>query len=149
LTNLSSELIQNTIAEIVRKVETCIDKMKTNPEPITVVLVEGGGIILPTNHYSQLAGVSQIIRPQHFQFANAIGAAIAQVSGKLDRVFSLEHQTRTEVLNTAKRLAVADAIKAGAKPDTMQVVDIDEIHLAYLPGNAVRIKIKTCRSLLI
>jgi N-methylhydantoinase A/oxoprolinase/acetone carboxylase beta subunit len=149
LTHLTPELIQNTVTEIIRKVVTCIEKMKTSPEPVTVVLVGGGGIIIPPNQYSQLAGVSQIIRPQHFQFANAIGAAIAQVSGEIDRIFSLEHQTRTEVISTAKKLAIADAVKAGAHPDSVEVVDIDEIPLAYLPGNAVRIRVKTCGNLLI
>jgi hypothetical protein len=149
LTHLTSELIQNTISEIIRKVVTCIEKMKTNPDPVTVILVGGGGIIIPPDQYSQLAGVSHIIRPQHFQYANAIGAAIAQVSGEVDRIFSLEHQTRTEVINTATKLAITDAVKAGAHPDSIEVVDIDEIPLAYLPGNAVRIRVKTCGNLLI
>jgi N-methylhydantoinase A/oxoprolinase/acetone carboxylase beta subunit len=148
LIHLTPKLIRETVAEIISKVVTCIEKMKTGPESVPIVLVGGGGIIIPPTQYSQLVGVSQVIRPKHFQFANAIGAAIAQVSGEVDRIFALEHQTRTEAISTAKNLAIADAIKAGADPESVEVVDIDEIPLAYLPGNAIRIRVKTCGRLL-
>jgi hypothetical protein len=34
------------------------------------------------------------------------------------------------------------AIAAGARRETVTIVDIDEIPLAYLPSNAVRLKVK-------
>jgi N-methylhydantoinase A/oxoprolinase/acetone carboxylase beta subunit len=119
-------------------VEEAIDKMKTSPEPVPVILVGGGSVLLP----NELRGASEVIRPSHFEVANAIGAAIAQVSGEIDRVFSLEERGREEVLKEAKEIAVKEAIKAGADPKTVEIVDIDEIPLAYLPGNAIRIRVK-------
>ncbi len=119
-------------------VEDAIDKMKTSPEPVPVILVGGGSIILP----DELRGASKVIKPPHFEVANAIGAAIAQVSGEIDKVFSLEEKGREEVLKEAKKIAVEEAIKAGADPSTVEIVDVDEIPLAYLPGNAIRIRVK-------
>jgi hypothetical protein len=39
-------------------------------------------------------------------------------------------------------MAIEEAIKAGANPDTIEIVNVEEIPLAYLPGNAVRIRVK-------
>jgi len=118
--------------------EEAIDKMKTSPEPVPVILVGGGSILLP----DKLKSASKVIKPSHFEVANAIGAAIAQVSGQIDKVFSLEKRGRDEVLKEAKETAIKEAIKAGADPKTVEVVDVDEIPLAYLPGNAIRIRVK-------
>ncbi|MGC8961077.1 MAG: hydantoinase/oxoprolinase family protein, partial [Candidatus Bathyarchaeia archaeon] len=90
----------------------------------------------------KIKGASQIIRPEHFQYANAIGAAIAEVSGEIDRIFSLEHETRAKALEEAKEMAKKEAVKAGAREETVKIVHVEEIPLAYLPGNAVRIRVK-------
>jgi hypothetical protein len=91
--------------------------------------------------------VSKVIRPDHFQYANAIGAAIAQVGGDVDKVFSFDKLGRDETLKQAKQMAVDEAVKAGADPSTVQIIDIEEVPLAYLPGNAVRIRVKASGSL--
>lgn len=146
---LDNGLVREAVENIISKVEGCIDRIKTGPEAVPVVLVGGGGIIIPPEVYSRLKGASTVIRPEHFQFANAIGAAIAQVSGEVDRVFSLEKMSRDEALKAAKEMAVNEAIEAGARQDTVEVVEVDEIPLAYLPGNAIRIRVKACGSLAI
>lgn len=146
---LDREFVDMAVQKIVSEVEGCIDRIKTGPEAVPVVLVGGGGIIIPPEAYGKLKGASKVIRPEHFQFANAIGAAIAQVSGEVDRVFSLERLSRDEALRSAKEMAISEAIKAGAKPDTVEVVEVDEIPLAYLPGNATRIRVKACGNLTI
>jgi hypothetical protein len=46
------------------------------------------------------------------------------------------------VLDQARQEAVTKAVAAGAEPSTVQIVDIDELPLAYLPGNATRIRVK-------
>ncbi len=147
LKNLDGSFLTRAVSKIISLVENSIDKMKTSPEPLPVVLVGGGGIIIPPSHYDKLKGVSRVIRPEHFQFANAIGAAIAQVSGEIDRIFTLEHMSRDEAIKQAKEMAIQEAIRAGAKPDTVQVVEVDEIPLAYLPGNAIRIRVKAAGAL--
>ena len=60
-----------------------IDRMKTSREDCVLVAVGGGSILLP----DRIPGVSEIIRPEHFDTANAVGAAIASVSGQVDRIF--------------------------------------------------------------
>ncbi|MCC6312563.1 MAG: hydantoinase/oxoprolinase family protein, partial [Thermomicrobiales bacterium] len=74
--------------------------------------------------------------------ANAVGAAIAQISGEVDRVYALEGMTRDGALADAKAEATAKAVEAGADPGTIQIVDVEDVPLAYLPGNATRIRVK-------
>jgi N-methylhydantoinase A/oxoprolinase/acetone carboxylase beta subunit len=147
LRTLSKEVVAKAVERIVRTFEDGIDSVKLTPEPVDVVLVGGGGIIIPPDYYTKLKGVRRVIRPPEFQYANAIGAAIAQVGGEIDRIYPLEGATRDEVLKSAKEAAIAEAIRAGAKADTVQIVDLDEIPLAYLPSNAVRIRVKAVGSL--
>ena len=61
------------------------------------------------------------------------GAAIAQISGEVDHTVTLGTRSRDEALAQAKALAVERAITAGAHPDTVQVIDVEEIPLTYLP----------------
>ena len=138
LKDLDANLAEKAAEKMKTMVEDAIDRMKTSPEPVPVILVGGGSILLPDS----LKGASKVVKPENFEVANAIGAAIAQVSGEIDKVFSLEERGREEVLKEAKEIAMKEAIKAGADPDTVEIVDVDEIPLAYLPGNAIRIRAK-------
>jgi N-methylhydantoinase A/oxoprolinase/acetone carboxylase beta subunit len=119
-------------------VERGIDRIKTSADPVPVVLVGGGTVLL--GH--ELAGASQIIKPEHASVANAIGAAIAQAGGEVDHVYSLDGTTREAVLAEARAEATAKAVAAGAREDTVEIVDIDELPLTYLPGNAIRFRVK-------
>ena len=74
--------------------------------------------------------------------ANAIGAAIAQVGGQIEKVFSLEDVGRDEALASIRAEAIDRAVAAGAMPGTVEVVELDEIPLTYLPGNATLIRAK-------
>ncbi|UUZ59032.1 hypothetical protein [Nocardioides sp. B-3] len=74
--------------------------------------------------------------------ANAIGAAIAQIGGEVDRIFAMAPGSRDEVPATAKQEAVDRAVAAGAAPGSVQVMDIEEVPIAYLPGNATRIRVR-------
>ena len=40
------------------------------------------------------------------------------------------------------RAATARAVAAGADPATIQTVEVEEIPLAYLPSNALRVRVK-------
>jgi len=132
------EVIDKAFALSVSMIEDAIDRMKTSAGDMPLIAVGGGSILLP----DRIAGVSQVHMPNHFEVANAIGAAIAQVSGEVDRIFSLENQSRDEALDRAKEGAFGAALQAGAAPDSLELIEIEELPLAYLPGNAVRIKAK-------
>ena len=119
-------------------VEEQIDRMKTSAEGLPVILVGGGSILLPDS----LQGASRVVRPEHFEVANAIGAAIAQVSGAVDGVFDTAGRGRDTVLAEVKAAAIAEAVRAGAEESTTAVVDVEELPLAYLPANTVRFKVK-------
>jgi N-methylhydantoinase A/oxoprolinase/acetone carboxylase beta subunit len=118
--------------------EEAVDRMKTSAEEVPVIAVGGGSILLP----ERIPGVSRVHKPEHYEVANAVGAAIAQVSGTIDRVFSLAERSRDQVMEEARRTAFDEAVRAGAEQDSLEVVEVEEVPLAYLPGNAVRIKVK-------
>ena len=79
--------------------------------------------------------------------ANAIGAAIASVSGQVDRIFHLWADGRAAVLAEACGEAREHAVAAGADPKTIEIVEMEEIPLAYLTTPAVRIRVKAAGAL--
>lgn len=140
---LDAALAEQSHREMVRMVEDLVDRMKTTAAPQPVVVVGGGSILLP----ERLTGASTVIRPDHFEVANAIGAAIAQVSGEIERVFALGTLGREEALRQAREMAVEEAIKAGADRGSVEIVEINDVPLAYLPGNATKIRVKAAGDL--
>ncbi|EPZ45596.1 hydantoinase/oxoprolinase N-terminal domain-containing protein [Alicyclobacillus acidoterrestris] len=141
--HLPTDFAQKAYDIAMAKTAEAIDRMKTSAEPVPLILVGGGSVLLP----SELEGASEVHRPENFDVANAIGAAIAQVSGRVDRIFAMDQKSREEVLEEAKSIAIAEAIRAGAEASTIEIVEIEEIPIAYLPGNAVRIKVTVAGTL--
>jgi len=141
--HLDPELVRLTTEQTRRRCEDVIDRVKTSAEPQPIVLVGGGCVVIPHD----LGAASVVHRPDHYDVANAIGAAIAQCSGEIERVFSLETHTRQEALDLAQELARAEAIKAGASPESVHIIDVHEVPLAYLPGNATRIRVRAAGDL--
>ncbi|MCS7257297.1 MAG: hydantoinase/oxoprolinase family protein [Thermomicrobium sp.] len=135
---LPAEVVQHALATIDQRLSELVDMLKTTAAPVPVVVVGGGSLLVP----DQLEGASEVVRPPYAAVANAIGAAIAQVSGEIDRIVSLEHQTRERALEAARVDACRLAIEAGADPDSVQIVEVEEVPLAYLPSNAVRLRVK-------
>lgn len=135
---LDPAFVRGATATIDGTLADAIDRMKTTAGAVPVVLV-GGGAILASD---ALSGASRTIRPRHHAIANAIGAAIAEVSGESDRVFSLVDTTREDVLRAARDEAVARAVASGADASRVEVVEVEEIPLTYLPSNAVRVRVK-------
>ena len=135
---LDRGVVRQALDRIRDVVGRTVDRLKTSPDPVVAIVVGGGSILLEDD----LPGVSGMIRPAHFAVANAIGAAIAQVGGEVDRIYSLDDIRREEALDSARSEAMDRAIVAGADPATVEVVDIEEVPLAYLPSNAVRIRMK-------
>ena len=149
LGDLDDVFVATAVDKIIMNLEESIDKIKTDPAPMPLVLVGGGGLLIPQSRYGDIKGVSDIRRPSSYQYANAIGAAIAQVSGQVDKIYSLEAISREQVLETAKKSAIERAVTAGADPSTVDVVELEEIALPYLPGNAVRVRVKAAGDLIL
>ncbi len=135
---VDAKLAEAALRRIAADIADAIERMRTSPDPLPVVAVGGGSILLP----DEFGDAGPVHRPEHFAVANAIGAAIAQIGGEVDRIFPVEPGRRRAVLDDAKQEAVDKAIASGAKPGTVQVVEVDEVPLAYLPGNATRIRVK-------
>ena len=83
---------------------------------------------------------SEVIRVENGDVANAVGAAIAQVSGECDQVFT--GLARDELLQEARQIAEARAVEGGADAATLKTVEVEDLPLAYLPGNAVRARVR-------
>ncbi len=136
--HIDRRLAERAHLQIMKLVQDGIDSMKLSKDPVPLILVGGGSLLISDT----IDGTQCIIRPEHLGVANALGAAIAQVSGQIERVYSLDVMSREEALGDAKAIAVQEALKAGAQQETIRIVDVEDIPLAYLPGNATRIRVK-------
>lgn len=136
--HLDQSLLKKIYEKMVDMVEETIDKMKTSNDPVPVILVGGGSVLLP----KELQGASEVIKPHNSGVANAIGSAIAQVSGQIEKVFSVDELGREKTLEAAKEMARQEAIIAGADPENLFIVDFEDVPLAYLPGNSTKIRVK-------
>ena len=144
VSNIERSFAEDTIDEIQKRVEDVVDQVKISAQPVPVVLV-GGGSILVRNSFD---GASNVLRPSNAEVANAIGAAISQVGGQVEKVYSLTDMSRDEALDLAKDEATQKAVEAGGDPKSIEIVDIEEIPLTYLPSNALRVKVKAVGNLI-
>lgn len=136
LGNLSREVADGVMALAREKLEDAIDRMKTEAGDVTLIAV-GGGAFLASD---RMAGIGEVIRVPHGDCANAVGAAVAQVSGETDQIY--RDMTRTQAIAAAEAQAVERARLAGADPATIQTIEIEDMPLAYLPGNALRVRVR-------
>jgi N-methylhydantoinase A/oxoprolinase/acetone carboxylase beta subunit len=143
--SLDTDLVNQAVDEIHRSVDVAVDRMKTSAAALPVILVGGGTILISR----PIQGASEVIKPEYFAVANAIGAAIAQVGGEVDRIFSLEAMTRDQAMDEAKREAIGKAVEAGADAQSVQIVDVDEVPLTYLPSNALRVRVRAVGDLVL
>ena len=135
---LDETLVGDAVDRMQDMLSTAVEQMKTSADPVPVVIVGGGGVLVRDG----LAGASETIRPDHFSVASAIGAAIAQVGAETDRVYSMASMTRDEAMTEARSVTAQRAVDAGADAATVEITDVDEIPLTYLPSNAIRIRVK-------
>jgi len=128
---------RRAIEAIERQLLLAVDRARLSPEPMPLLAVGGGSILMP----ARLGGL-EVIRPPYFAAANAIGAAIAQTSGEVDRIYSLESSTREAALAAAEAEARAQAVASGALERSIVVTEREDVPLAYLRGNATRVRVK-------
>jgi len=75
ISEISQSIIEGAQNAIKKMLQNNLDAMKTSCQDVPVYLVGGGSILAP----DVLAGISRVHRFPHFDVANAVGAAIAQV----------------------------------------------------------------------
>ena len=134
--SLPAALVKEALARIRAMLEEGVDRMKTEAGDMPLIAVGGGSFLVP----ERLAGISEIVNVPHQAVANAVGAAIAQVSGEVDQIF--QDLSRDEAIARARQLAEDKAVAAGADRATLTVVEVEDLPLAYLPGNSLRTRVR-------
>jgi N-methylhydantoinase A/oxoprolinase/acetone carboxylase beta subunit len=134
--HLGKDFVKDAVAEMHRRIEEAADRMKTDAAEMPLIAVGGGAFLVP----DRVPGISEVVRVPHSAVANAVGAAIAQVSGEIDQIF--QGLTRDDAIAEARRLAEAKAVAAGADAATLAVVEVEDLPLAYLPGNSLRVRVR-------
>lgn len=138
---LSVDLVESVRREVGRRIEETVDRMKTSPDPVTVIAVGGGAFLVPET----MQGVSSVLHLENGDVANAVGAASAMVSGEVDQIVT--GMDRQEGLKYCEALARSRAAESGADPATVRVVEREDIPVSYLPGNARRVRVRTIGSI--
>lgn len=139
---LAAGVDQATVDAAIRwvdeQVQTLCDRMKASHADVPLIAVGGGSHLVP----DQVEGVSAVIKPPHFAVANAYGAAIAEASGEVDRVYRYDSSSREACLADAKQLAIENAVRAGADPGQVRITAVAEIPMSYVPGGGCRVHVK-------
>ena len=135
---MSSGLAAAALVMVDEMLEEGIDRMKLSRSPQPVVAVGGGSVLVPET----LAGVTTVHRPADFDVANAIGAAIAAVSAEIDQLFTIGPEGREALIDRAKSDAIGEAVALGADPHQTEIVSLEELTMAYMTNNILRLRIK-------
>ncbi len=134
--HLDAAMIDTLMRRIGGMIAEGIDRMKVESGDVALLAVGGGSFLIP----DRLEGVSEVVRVEHHEVANAVGAAIAQVGGEVDQIYS--RMGRDAALEQAQAEAARRAIAFGAALDSLRLVELEEIPLSYLPGDARRVRVR-------
>ena len=134
--SLPAHLVASCLERMHATIEEAVDRMKTEAADVPLIAVGGGCFLVP----ERLEGVSDVLHVPHQAVANAVGAAIAQVSGEVDQIF--QGLSRDQAIAEARRMAEARAVQAGADAATLTVVEVEDLPIAYLPGNSLRTRVR-------
>lgn len=141
--HISQSLVQRRWPPCRELVEESIDVMKVSSGDIDIILV-GGRFHSPARNARRRA---QRDKPEFFGTANAIGSAISKVSGTYEALIDYNELHREQALEKAKQEAIEMAVKAGAKRETVEIIEMEDVPLAYYPGNTCRVKVKSAGEL--
>ncbi len=80
--SLSPRVIEVALRRIHAMIEDGVDRIKTDAREVPLIAVRGGCFLVPP----KIAGTSEVVHVPHQSVANAVGAAMAQVSGEVDQM---------------------------------------------------------------
>jgi N-methylhydantoinase A/oxoprolinase/acetone carboxylase beta subunit len=135
---LDPSLVGTAVDKIHAIVDNGIDQMKSSRDPVPVVLVGGGAILVSKS----LETAAEIHRPEHSGVANAIGAANAQVGSETERIASYRRIPKEEVLEEMTDFLTGKLLDAGADAETVRLADIEETAVSYMADESTRIRVK-------
>ncbi len=134
--NIPGPFIEKVFDIAHRRINGIVDQIKTDANDLPLIAVGGGAPLVP----EKIPGISKVHRVANHAVANAVGAAIAQISGEADQVF--QDLSREDALEAAHGLAVENAVKAGADRQSIKTIDMEDLPIAYLPGHAIRARVR-------
>jgi N-methylhydantoinase A/oxoprolinase/acetone carboxylase beta subunit len=134
--DLDPAFVKTSLGRIRDMVADSFDQMKISAEDVPLIAVGGGAFLIP----DKIAGASDVLRVENAGVANALGAAMAQVSGEVDQVFS--GLSRDEALAKAEDGARDAAVASGASRASLKTLEVEDIPIAYLPGGARRVRVR-------
>jgi N-methylhydantoinase A/oxoprolinase/acetone carboxylase beta subunit len=130
-------LLDAAIGLVDEMLTDAVDRVSLGRTTLPLVAVGGGAYLVP----DALAGVSTVLRPENGDVANAVGAAIAWVSGRSDGIH-VQGNDFKDSLQASYEEAIQRAVSAGADPALVEIVEHIEVPLAYLTTPAVRVRVK-------
>ncbi|KAJ4218571.1 hypothetical protein NW759_008464 [Fusarium solani] len=139
--SLVSDVSPSVVGRVKDKINvllsTVLDEMKTTEEEVPVILVGGGSILCS----DKLQGVSDIIRPPFAQVANAVGAAMARVSGVSDAIAHVsDEKSEEEAVRRVREQAISHARQNGA--DNPEVVEETILPVPYVSTRSLHINVR-------
>jgi len=138
LTLRQRRTLAGALAPVDAQLADAVDRIKGAPHDVALVAVGGASGLVPAD----LPGVDEVIVPGDGDVAGAVGLAIAPAGGQADRIFRNRPADRDHAIAAAREEALARAIHAGADPDRVEVVAVNEVPLAYMHDPAIRIRVK-------
>jgi N-methylhydantoinase A/oxoprolinase/acetone carboxylase beta subunit len=144
LAKLDNAVIETAVATMHSIIDKGIDQMKSSREPVPVILVGGGAVLVS----QVLETAAEIYRPEHSGVANAIGAANAQVGSETERIVSYRRVPRDKLIEEMTGQLRQELQHAGADADTIRIADIEETAVSYMADESTRIRVKMVGDLL-
>jgi len=145
LPDLAPAIVDAIWARAQAMLEDGVDRMKTMRGDATILAVGGGNFLIPDS----LKGAGQVLRPPHATVANAVGAAIAQVGALVEQIVSYDKEGRTEAIARLRNEVIARVVEAGGAESSVEIVEVDEVLLSYLPGRAAQLRVRAVGDLTI
>ena len=141
------DLAERTMTKAQQKMAQLIDEMKLAAGDVQVLLVGGGAALFGSA--LTLDGVSEVIIPSLASVANALGAALAQVSAVVERTVTLQidgdnniDDARKVAVEKARKDAIDACVARGAAADSVRVAECIYTLLSYSsePGLVLYVK---------
>ncbi|XP_067048449.1 uncharacterized protein [Acropora muricata] len=89
--HLSQKFQEGALEDIKKNIQAAIDQAKPSDEDQSVIVVGGGAVLLNPDNPVQFKGASKVSIPQHFQVANAVGAAVGLLEQYTREPSPLQH----------------------------------------------------------
>jgi hypothetical protein len=113
--------------------------MKTESGLIPAIFIGGGALAVPQYN---IEGTTEVILPNHFEVGGAIGTTIAEIGASAELAVDLAVENRNAAIDRVVALAKINAQEAGAIAGTEEIIDVEEIPFAYMPGKKQKVRVR-------